>query len=711
MKRVVAGIVAHVDAGKTTLSESLLYTTGAVRTLGRVDHGDAFLDTDAIERERGITIFTEPAVLHITPTDAATEIKKQQQTQEPLQVTLLDTPGHVDFSAETERTLAALDYAVLVISGTDGVQGHTETLWRLLERYAVPTIVFVNKMDMPGADEQTVLEALQHQLSSSCARATTLLHDMRGGIGEAADADVNGGTDRAADQNEPLGTPSAELEEVAMLSEQAMNEYLETGAIQTDTIRTMVADRSLFPVFFGSALKLEGIQEFLNGFAELVTEPEYPDEFGARVVRISHDASGNRLTWLKVTGGVLRAKTELEGTDLHGQAWQDKVDQVRAYSGAKYTTVQEVAAGTVAAVTGLTQTFPGEGLGFESNAPAPVLQPVMTYTLLPGDEDIHKCLTALNTLGDEDPLLHVVWDTRLEQIHVQLMGRVQLEVIEELLRSRFGLEVSFGPGSVLYKETISEPQEGVGHFEPLRHYAEAHILLEPLPEGSGIEVASALNEDELDRNWQRLILTHCVEREHLGVLTGSPLTDVKMTLVAARAHLKHTEGGDFRQATYRAISQALMELKERSACVLLEPWLRFSIEVPLENVGRAMADVQRMGGSFDSSDDSDSASAGAGAGNSDMALVRGVAPAVGLQDYALTVSQYTHGRGRLTLVFDGYRPAHNAEEILEQSTYDAESDLEHTPDSVFCAHGAGYPVKWYQVPEFMHLPYATDAHQ
>ncbi|KFI57653.1 GTP-binding protein [Bifidobacterium gallicum DSM 20093 = LMG 11596] len=710
-----------MDAGKTTLSEALLYRAGAVRKLGRVDHGDAFLDTDAIERERGITIFTEPAVLQLDGTAATTEIHNNKaQTDpsapqhphdpfqdDPLQVTLLDTPGHTDFSAEMERALTALDYAVLVVSATDGIQGHTETLWRLLKRYDVPTFIFVNKIDMPGADRDALLTQLRSRFGDALVDGQALLN----------------------------AEPSPTLEDAAVLSEQAMDEYMDAGSISLPTLQSMIADRTMFPVFFGSALRLEGIDEFMHAFSQLVREPVYPAEFGARVIRISHDASGARLTWLKITGGELSAKTMLDLRNVHGEPVREKVDQVRAYSGAKYTTVERVGAGQVAAVTGLTATFPGQGLGFEPPALPPMLQPVLSYTLLPGDEDVHRCLTALRTLGDEDPMLHVLWQPQLEEIHVQLMGAVQLEVVEQLLRTRFHLDVSFGPGSILYKETIAEPQEGMGHFEPLRHYAEAHILLEPLgsesadgssapaapvvaqaPSSPGIAVASAVPEDELDRNWQRLILSYCVEREHLGVLTGAPLTNVKFTLVAGRAHLKHTEGGDFRQATYRAIRQGLMELKARGACVLLEPWYRFEIEVPQENVGRAMADVQRMGGSFGAADldmgegtaaassPSDSSAAADG-----MVCVRGTAPAAGLRDYAMDVMQYTHGRGHLTLVFNGYRPCHNAQEIIEQAAYEPESDLDHTPDSVFCAHGAGYPVKWYKVPEFMHLPYATSA--
>lgn len=664
MKRIVTGILAHVDAGKTTLSEALLYATGNVRKLGRVDHGDAFLDTNTMERQRGITIFTEPAII----------------TTPNLTLTLLDTPGHVDFSAEMERTLAVLDYAILVISGADGIQGHTETLWRLLKRYNVPTFIFINKMDAPAADKTKLLNQLKKRLSDGCIDFTGAHDD------NAALADV--------------------MEDIAMQSETAMESYLESETISDETIRKMIADRDLFPCFFGSALKMDGIDEFIAGFERYVREPEYDSEFGAHIYKVSHDAQGNRLTWLKVTGGEFKAKTMLSGTARVGTdlgeskidddgMWHEKADQVRVYSGAKFTTVDSAVAGTVCAVTGLTRTFPGAGLGKESDGVNPVLQPVLTYTLLPGECDIHACLVALRELEDEDPLLHVVWQSHLEEVHLQLMGAVQLEVIQQMMHDRFGLDVSFGPGGILYKETIAHPVEGVGHFEPLRHYAETHVLLEPLPAGSGMRFASVCSEDVLDRNWQRLILQHCQEREHLGVLTGSPITDMKITLLVGRAHLKHTEGGDFRQATYRAIRQGLMEAKERGDCRLLEPWYGFRLEVPQDMVGHAMADIQRMSGSFDTP-----------SGDGEYMVLEGEAPVAQMRDYAMDVNAYTHGRGHLSCVFAGYRPCHNVDEVIEQSAYDPESDLENTPDSVFCAHGAGYPVKWYKVPEFMHLDYA-----
>lgn len=664
MKRIVIGILAHVDAGKTTLSEALLYATGQVRKLGRVDHGDAFLDTDAMERQRGITIFTEPAVI-ATP---------------DLTITLLDTPGHVDFSAETERTLAVLDYAILVISGADGIQGHTETLWRLLKRYNVPTFIFINKMDAPAADKTKLLQQLKKRFSDGCV-------DFTGS---------HNGTEALADV----------MEDIAMQSETAMESYLEEGTIPDETIRELIAERALFPCFFGSALKMEGIDEFIAGFEWYVREPEYGGEFGARIYKVSHDSQGNRLTWLKVTGGEFKAKTMLSGTARVGSdpgeskigddgLWHEKADQVRVYSGAKFSTVDSVVAGTVCAVTGLTRTFPSAGLGKEPDGVNPVLQPVLTYTLEPGECDIHKCLVALRELEDEDPLLHVVWQSRLEEVHLQLMGAVQLEIIQQIMHDRFGLDVTFGPGSILYKETIAAPVEGIGHFEPLRHYAETHVLLEPLPQGSGMAYATVCSEDVLDRNWQRLIMQHFQEREHLGVLTGSPITDMRITLLTGRAHLKHTEGGDFRQATYRAIRQGLMEAKKKGDCRLLEPWYGFRLEVPQDMVGHAMADIQRMSGTFDTP-----------TGDGEYMVLNGTAPVSEMRDYAMDVNAYTHGRGHLSCVFAGYQPCHNADEVIENMAYDPESDLENTPDSVFCAHGAGYPVKWYKVPEFMHLDYA-----
>lgn len=644
VKRIVTGIVAHVDAGKTTLSEALLYATGTTRKLGRVDHGDAFLDTDAIERARGITIYTEPAVMRVGD----------------VELTILDTPGHVDFSAETERTLQALDYAILVVSAADGVQGHTLTLWRLLQRYHAPVFVFVNKMDTPGASRARILDQLHTRCSDACIDFTAAVD----------------------------GLSSDQLDALAMQSEAAMDEYLETGGIDVRTVRGMIADGAVVPVYFGAALKMQGISEFLEGFAYFTCEPHYTAEFGARVFKISHDRQGNRLSWIKVTGGELTAKMMLP--EVSGA---EKVDQVRVYSGAKFTTVESVPAGTVCAVTGPARTFPGEGLGTARNAAQPALRPVLTYTLLPGSNDVHACLQALRELEDEEPLLHVVWQERLQEAHVQLMGVVQLEIVEQLMRDRFGLDISFGPGSILYAETITAPVEGVGHFEPLRHYAEAHVLLEPLARGSGLEFATDVSEDELDRNWQRLIMQHLQETEHPGVLTGAPITDMRLTLIGGRGHLKHTEGGDFRQATYRAVRQGLMEARETGHAVLLEPWYRFRLELPQEMLGRALSDVQRMSGESAAPQIADG-----------LAVVEGAAPVSEMRDYAMDVNAYTHGEGRLALMFGGYRECHDEQAVVEAAGYDPEADLEHTPDSVFCAHGAGYTVKWYKVPEFCHVP-------
>ncbi len=644
VKRIVTGIVAHVDAGKTTLSEALLYATGTTRKLGRVDHGDAFLDTDAIERARGITIYTEPAVMRVGD----------------VELTILDTPGHVDFSAETERTLQALDYAILVVSAADGVQGHTLTLWRLLQRYHVPVFVFVNKMDAPGADRARILEQLHARCSDACI-------------------DFTGAADALSER---------QLDALAMQSEAAMDEYLETGGIDVRTVRALIADGAAVPVYFGSALKMQGISEFVEGFAFFTREPHYTAEFGACVFKISHDRQGNRLSWIKVTGGELTAKMMLPEA---GGA--EKVDQVRVYSGAKFTTVESVPAGTVCAVTGPAHTFPGEGLGAARNAAQPVLRPVLTYTLLPGGNDMHACLQALRELEDEEPLLHVVWQERLQEAHVQLMGAVQLEIVEQLVHDRFGLDIAFGPGSILYAETITAPGEGVGHFEPLRHYAEVHVLIEPLKRGSGLEFATDVSEDELDRNWQRLIMQHLQETEHPGVLIGAPITDMRLTLIGGRGHLKHTEGGDFRQATYRAVRQGLMEAREAGHAVLLEPWYRFRLELPQEMLGRALSDVQRMGGESAAPQIADG-----------IAVVEGAAPVSEMRDYAMDVNAYTHGEGRLALMFGGYRECHDEQTVVEAADYDPEADLEHTPDSVFCAHGAGYTVKWYKVPEFCHVP-------
>lgn len=642
MKRICTGLLAHVDAGKTTLSEALLYRAGCLKKLGRVDHKDAFLDTNAMERERGITIFSKQAVLGLP--DA--------------QITLLDTPGHVDFSGEMERTLSVLDYAVLVVSGTDGVQSHTETVWKLLHRYGVPVFVFVNKMDLAGAERQAVLDQL--------ARLEEGFVPFDGSL-----------------------EPDVFAEALAMQSEEAMEAYLENGEVPRQLITVMVARRQVFPCLFGSALKLQGVDELLAALQEYTRQPKEAEEFAARVFKISRDEQGSRLTWLKVTGGNLRVKALLTGEDPDGQPWQEKADQLRVYSGAKFQAVEQAPAGTVCAVTGLTRTWAGQGLGEETAGQAPVLQPVQSCRLLlPEGCDAHAVLPRLTQLQEEDPQLRIVWNERLGEIHLQMMGEVQLDVLKRLIWERFGLAVGFGPGSIVYKETIAGPVEGVGHFEPLRHYAEVHLLLEPLPRGAGLQFDSICSEDVLDRNWQRLILTHLEEKEHLGVLTGSPITDMKITLTAGRAHLKHTEGGDFRQATYRAVRQGLMQADS----ILLEPWYEFRLEVPAEQVGRAMADVQRMGGSFDPPELL-----------GDTSVLTGSVPVAEMRGYAMELAGYTRGKGKLACTLAGYRPCHDAPAVIEQVGYDPERDTENPADSVFCAHGAGYNVKWDEVPAHAHV--------
>ena len=642
MKRICTGLLAHVDAGKTTLSEALLYRAGCLKKLGRVDHKDAFLDTNAMERERGITIFSKQAVLGLP--DA--------------QITLLDTPGHVDFSGEMERTLSVLDYAVLVVSGTDGVQSHTETVWKLLHRYGVPVFVFVNKMDLAGADRQAVLDQL--------ARLEEGFVPFDGSL-----------------------EPDAFAEALAMQSEEAMEAYLENGEVPRELITAMVTRRQVFPCLFGSALKLQSVDELLAALQEYTRQPKEAEEFAARVFKISRDEQGSRLTWLKVTGGNLRVKALLTGEDPDGQPWQEKADQLRVYSGAKFQAVEQAPAGTVCAVTGLTRTWAGQGLGEEAAGQAPVLQPVQSCRLLlPEGCDAHAVLPRLTQLQEEDPQLRIVWNERLGEIHLQMMGEVQLDVLKRLIWERFGLAVGFGPGSIVYKETIAGPVEGVGHFEPLRHYAEVHLLLEPLPRGAGLQFDSICSEDVLDRNWQRLILTHLEEKEHLGVLTGSPITDMKITLTAGRAHLKHTEGGDFRQATYRAVRQGLMQADS----ILLEPWYEFRLEVPAEQVGRAMADMQRMGGSFDPSELL-----------GDTSVLTGSVPVAEMRGYAMELAGYTRGKGKLACTLAGYRPCHDAPAVIEQVGYDPERDTENPADSVFCAHGAGYNVKWDEVPAHAHV--------
>lgn len=637
---ICIGLLAHVDAGKTTLSESMLYLSGRIRQQGRVDHGNAYLDTYELERARGITIFSKQAELVFGE----------------LEVTLLDTPGHVDFSAEMERTLRVLDYAILVINGADGVQGHTETLWKLLKQYRIPVFLFINKMDQNGTDAEKLLEELRVKLSGSCIR-----------FGEAEDSEEF-------------------LEDVAMAEEQVLETYLEHGTIERGEISRLIRERTVFPCYFGSALKNIGVKEFLAGLECYAKERSYPEEFGAKVYKIARDPQGNRLTYLKVTGGVLKVRDLIRYQDV-----EEKVSQIRIYSGEKYDAVQEVRAGRVCAVTGLTKTYPGEGLGAEPPSEGPVLTPVLNYQLiLPEGCDTHGMLLKLRQLEEEDPELHIVWNEELGEIHAQLMGEVQTEILQSMIRERFQTEVTFGPGNIVYKETIKRPAEGVGHFEPLRHYAEVHLLLEPGESGSGLVFAADCSEDVLDRNWQRLILTHLAEKEHRGVLTGSSITDMKITLVAGRAHLKHTEGGDFRQATYRAVRQGLKSTES----VLLEPYYEFRMEIPAEFVGRALTDIQRMAGEFQTPDT-----------EGDFAVITGSAPVSEMRDYQLEVTSYTKGRGRLFCTLKGYAPCHNAEEVIEQIGYDSEGDLDNPTGSVFCAHGAGFHVSWDQVPDHMHLEY------
>ncbi len=656
MSQAVIGLVAHVDAGKTTLAEALLYRAGAIRRQGRVDKGDAHLDTDAMERERGITIFSKQTSL-----DWASA-----------RVMLLDTPGHVDFSAEAERTLQALDYAVLIVGANDGVEGHTETLWSLLARYNVPTFVFVNKLDLAADGLGPVMDEMHRRLSPSVVDGDALsaLVASAGGAGKGA---------------------AALLEDVAATDEDALDEYLESGSLSAEMIRRLIVQRKVFPCFAGSALRMEGIEEFLDGVVALMQEKAWPDEFAARVYRVSRGAHGERLAWIKVTGGVLRAKEQLSGFD-RGAAWNEKVDQVRIYDADSFEIAREVPAGRVCAVTGLSQVLPGSALGAEARLAEPALAPVLSYSVGAAGADATTLVQALRELADEDPLLGVAWHEQLQEVHVQLMGEVQREVVARQLFDRFGLEATFGAGGILYRETVTAPVRGAGHFEPLRHYAEVQLLVEPAERGAGVEAGTRVLEDDLDRNWQRLILTHVLEREHPGVLTGAPLTDVRITLLGGRAHLKHTEGGDFRQATYRAIRQALMTAREQGACQLLEPWYRFRLGVPVDKVGRALADLQRMGGDFD-----------APVAEGDRAEIAGSAPASEIGSYALEVSAYSGGRGRLFLEYAGYRPCHNAEQVIADAAYDPVADLANTPDSVFCSHGAGYNVSWDQVPAQAHV--------
>ena len=653
MKRLVIGILAHVDSGKTTLAEAMLYRAGVLRKLGRVDHRDAFLDTDAMERARGITIFAKQAVLDL-PADAA--------GLEETRLTLLDTPGHVDFSAEAERTLQVLDYAILVVSGTDGVQAHTQTLWNLLARYRVPTFVFVNKMDLPGADRAVRLRELRGRFGDGC---------------------VDFGPDAETDRAEAL----------AMASETLMAEVLADGAPREADVITAIARREVFPCLFGAALRLDGVDDLLAALRRYTRQPEAAGAFGARVFKIASDDAGARLTYLKVTDGSLPVKATVTAREDARAPFAEKADQLRVYSGSKFRLTSEALPGDVVAVTGLTATYPGQGLGVQPDAAAPVLEPVLTYRLLlPEGGDPHTALRALRQLEQEDPQLHVVWQEALGEIHLQLMGEVQLEILQNLLTTRFGIEAGFDEGGILYKETLTAPVEGFGHYEPLRHYAEVHLLLEPAPRGSGIQLAAACRPDTLDGNWQRLILTHLAERTHPGVLTGAPLTDVKITLTAGRAHLKHTEGGDFRQATYRAVRQGLRTAARDGHVALLEPWYNVRLELPAANLGRAMNDLQRMGGQTEPP-----------AQQGDLAVLAGRAPVSELRGYAREVAAYTRGEGRLICTPAGYAPCHNAEAVIAAAGYDPDADTENPADSVFCSHGAGTVIRWDEAPARAHV--------
>jgi small GTP-binding protein len=642
MKNVIIGITAHVDSGKTTLAEAMLYSSGAIRSLGRVDSGNSTLDTNSIERERGITIFSAQA----------------EFSAENTHFTLLDTPGHVDFSSETERTMQVLDYAVLVISGTDGVQSHTSTLWKLLRKYDIPVFIFVNKMDLIGADKKFLTERLRKELSDRCV-------------------DFTGVSDSVA-------------EDCASCCEELMDQYLENGSLDNETIASCIAQRQIFPCFFGSALKMQGVEEFITLLDKYTRSRSYSDSFAAKVYKISYDAKGSRLTHLKVTGGTLRMRDDLRYKDQEGNDISAKVSSVRFYTGEKFRTADLVNAGEVCAVTGLTGTYAGQGLGAEKDSDEATLEPVMTYRVsLPKEKNVHEALKELRILEDQDPQLHILWNEQNREIHIQLMGAVQTEVLTKLVSDKFGFDIGFLDGAVTYRETIRTTVEGVGHYEPLRHYAETHILMEPLPRGSGIVIDTVCPEDELDRNWQRLILTHIKEKAHVGVLTGSPVTDIKFTLVKGKAHLKHTEGGDFRQATYRAVRQGL----RLSESVLLEPYYEYEIEVPTENVGRAIADLQRMCAEFDTPETI-----------GENSVIKGSAPVSEMNSYQAEMIAYTHGRGRLSLSLEGYKECHNADDVITAFAYSADNDTENSADSVFCSHGAGYLVKWDEVYDHMHLP-------
>ena len=651
MKRTVVGILAHVDAGKTTLSEALLYTCGAIKKQGRVDHQNAFLDNNEMERERGITIFSKQAVLPLS---------------EDLEIMLLDTPGHVDFSTEMERTLQVLDYAILVISGTDGVQSHTQTLWKLLQRHKIPTFLFINKMDLANADRDLVMKDLQTRLDDGCIAFPS--EDFH--------------------QSDLPGSDEF-LESVAMRDEALLNHYLEQATVPAAAVTALIDSRSLFPCFFGAALKLDGVAEFVAALQRFIHPPTYGEAFGAKVYKIGRDTQGNRLTWMKITGGVLKVKDVLRSGPEERDPWEEKVDQIRIYSGTKYQAVDQLEAGAVCAVTGLTRTVVGQGLGEEVSSPAPQLAPVMTYqVLLNNSNDYQGAYLKLKQLEEEDPQLHITWNSRLKEIHIQPMGLVQLEILRRLISERFQLDVDFGSGNIVYRETIAAPVEGIGHFEPLRHYAEVHLLMEPAKRGSGLHFTTDCSTDLLDLNWQRLIMTHLLEKEHLGVLTGSPITDMRITVIAGRAHNKHTEGGDFRQSTYRAIRQGLRQ----ATSILLEPWYQFRLEVPSSAVGRAMTDIQRMNGTFDPPET-----------QGDFSILTGSAPVATMRDYMAEVTAYTRGEGRLFCTVDGYKPCHNQEDVIRARGYDPDADLDNPSDSVFCSHGVGVIVKWDQVREYAHV--------
>ena len=638
MRKLVIGILAHVDAGKTTLSEGMLYVSGAIRRLGRVDHKDAFLDTFELERERGITIFS----------------KQAEFTWKDLCGTLLDTPGHTDFSAEMERTLQVLDYAVLVISGTDGIQGHTETLLKLLQTYKIPVFLFVNKMDLPGCDKSHLLEELNRRFGDGFIDFSICRTD-------------------------------AFYESIAICDENALETYMNNSEVPGNMIAKMIAKRKVFPCFFGSALKLDGVEQFMDHLCEYTMEKTYPEEFAAKVFKVTRDDNGKRLSWMKITGGELKVKQLI--TYKNGES--EKADQIRIYSGTKYEAAEKAGSGTICAVTGLTQAVPGQGLGIQKDSLRPVLEPVLTYQMLfPDGTDIHDMMRKLRELEEEQPELQIVWKEQLKEIHVKVMGEIQTEILKSMMKERFGVDVTFGRGSIVYKETILNPTEGVGHFEPLRHYAEVHLLLEPGEPGSGLVFALACSEDILDGNWQRLILTHLKEREHPGVLTGSPITDMKITLISGRAHQKHTEGGDFRQATYRAVRQGL----KKAQSILLEPYYHFTIELPSENVGRVMTDIQKMSGSFELPQT-----------QGDISIISGKAPVSTMYDYSRELISYTRGKGRMFCESAGYEHCHNEEEVLAQIAYESESDLENPTGSVFCSHGAGFTVKWNEVEQYMHL--------